>query len=77
MKNYRNPPAPLWAEPVNDAALRHQPVKTTHRRYWRVDKNDPYILVSERTYGPRGERRPKKATLVYRVAFSFHKVYTP
>ena len=35
------------------------------------------VLISERTYGPRGERRPqKKATLTYKVAFSFHNIYT-
>ena len=50
---YRNP-APMWAEPINDAALRHQPVRITHRFY----QNG--VLISERTYGPRGERRPQK-----------------
>ncbi len=67
---YRNP-APMWAEPINDAALRHQPVRITHRFY----QNG--VLISKRTYGPRGERRPpKKATLTYKVAFSFHNIYT-
>jgi len=67
---YRNP-APMWAEPINDAALRHQPVKVTHR--WYMDG----VKVREEIYDPHKLRRPqKKATLTYKVAFSFHNIYT-
>jgi len=70
-KIYRNPPAQLWAGVGYEAAALPQPVRITHRFY----QNG--VLISERTYGPRGERRPpKKATLTYKVAFSFHNIYT-
>ena len=53
-KIYRNPPAQLWAEVGYEAAALPQPVRITHRFY----QNG--VLISKRTYGPRGERRPPK-----------------